>query len=280
MGKPELMLDGLVVMKNGTSVVSKQKLIAGKIKLGKIQAPAKIGIGIKAAVGIEKRFLAARVNAFEATWYLDIDEDGKYSLDQPLKSKSKSMKLSKLKVTQFDKKGQVNLYLKYTVEAILPFTSDDEYEATIECLYDVELPKKEAPKPVKRIVIPYTYIVGPYVTNAHEFTKMDKKAKGPVKGLIDPVKFRNNLIGHLKKFGVESVKLLGCADSRGTELHNMGLGLKRAKGLAKLVKATPLFDRKNTLVDPKAIGEAPGGKKESDNPNQRSVIVIVNAYGN
>lgn len=281
MGKSGLLFNGTIVMKNGTKVVSKQNLTEGKIKLGKIVAPAKIGIGIKSAIGVDKRTLAIKLNSFEATWYLDIDEEGKYKLDHPPKSKSKSMPLSSLKVTQFEKNGQVNLYLKYIVEAILPFTSDDKYEATFECIYDVEVPKKVTPKPIKRIVIPYPYVVGPYITNEWKFTKMDKKAnKSKIRGMIDPVKLKSNLTTHLKKFDVESVTLYGYADSRGTELHNTGLGLDRAKELAKLVRATPGFDRKNTFVDPKVIGEPPGNKKEEDNPSQRAVIVIVNAYGN
>lgn len=274
--------NALVVMKNGTKQVSKKevKSSSGTIKLGKIVGPCEFSIGIKGficdakAKGKHPRPFVDP--SFSVRWYMKIDEDGNWT---PA-SAAQVEKLSKHKLSfetgeliPFSKKGEVQLTAKMTSNPAL--IQKKKKAITMKFTYDFEVVKKEKPKKITS----FGFIVGPYITNKRKFTEIDKKVKKP-KGVIYPSEFKNKISSILKKFTIEEVKVLGHADSRGTELHNLGVGFDRAMDFAKFLQAIDGFDRKNTFVDPKTKGEAPGNTKDEDNPSQRVVVIKISATAN
>ncbi|TMV13753.1 hypothetical protein FGK64_11755 [Arenibacterium halophilum] len=165
------------------------------------------------------------------------------------------------------KKGEVQLSVKMTSSP--PLLQKKKKTISMKFLYEVEEPKKGVKKKIS-----FNYTVGPYLTDKDQFTQIDKKAKKP-KGVLYPLEFEKKISAILKKYTVEEATITGYADSRGTELHNKGLGLRRATNFAKFLQAIPDIDRKNTFVDPKTRGEAPGSTTEEDNPSQRVVVVKI-----
>lgn len=266
--------DGFVTLRAGKKVISKKKLSRGTVKIGQLIAPCNYTIEVigQIADARDKHPIGA---GFSVTWYLELDKEGNYKTTNAPKvndpSAPKFVFISG-KISLFDEKGLTRINAIATSDP--PHLQKKRKTIKIEFTYDIKVEKKEE-KPRK--TIPFWYTIGPYITNKFEFEEIDKKVKKP-KGAFYPIEFRSKFTKIIKKHNVAKIEVLGVADSRGTELKNLKLGLNRAKKFVEFIQAIPNFDAANVPVLPRAIGEAPGNTKEEDNPSQRVVMVRISAY--
>lgn len=275
---------GFVVMKNGTKVVGKKRLKEGKESFGNVRVPTEIAFGAKVFMLFGKNCERKHGNKpggeiarFEITWYIGLDEDGKYKLlGKPVFKKVNNHIFMKMEVEPFDMKGLVGF--KLNVDIDFSGGKRDKFTKVFKFGYGIEtMSQKEKLTEFKASRIScVACAVGEYPEDDANTRKVKKK-----KSDLDWAGFRKwynglpqrtqDIITNDMKPGGKKIELIGYADTKAGSAANDKLGQQRAENVRDWIK-TWSGCSSNSIFACKGKG---GGKSGSDKSRRVTVSIMA-----